>query len=344
MKKKNCSIKDVAEYVGVATSTVSRVLNDRDANIHTSEDTRKRILDAAKFLNYIPNINAKRLYSRKSEVIALVIPSHERHKKNIFSDHHLSEIFSGIESGLTNTNYRLLIIFNDQRFVEKKEYLSLFRQRAIDGMLIWGDYDEHVFWQDLVKSNDPFMFICEPSIPFANYNYIIHDYVQAGQLALEYLKGKGHTNIGWVGAGIKNGITADIETGFSLVKDPPKLISYYGDFSKACGKSLLPQILVENPEISAILTANIQVAEGVEFALKELNRDIDVVVCDYAPDESTCTYPRICVSDYLLGKRAVTQLVELIEGAKERVQETLPVKLLLERTNIVSSENFSKNM
>ncbi len=327
MKNRSCSIRDVAEYAQVATSTVSRVLNGRDAETHTSEETRRKIRAAAKALNYTPNINAKRLNTHKSDVIALVLPSYERHRKNVFSDHHLTEIFSGIEGGLADTDYRLLIVFNDRHFVGRREYLTLFRQRAVDGMLVWGDYDRHTFWEELAEQNYPFMFLSKPSIAVDSYNYVIHNYAQAGQMALEHLQLRRHRHIGWIGASPDNGIVKDIEAGFA--RAPGSVIhSYYGDFTGLCGRELTARALKEHPEITALLVANVPVAEGAQAALQEIARPVDIVACDYSFDEPPCLLPRIGVADHQLGARAVTLLTELIEGKKEKVQELLPVRLL----------------
>ena len=46
------SIKEVAKHAGVAISTVSKVLNGYP---NVSEETKKKVQDAIKELNYIPN-------------------------------------------------------------------------------------------------------------------------------------------------------------------------------------------------------------------------------------------------------------------------------------------------
>ena len=58
------TIKDIARYVGVSTATVSNALNGR-ANV--SEDMRRRIMEAAEQMNYIPNISAKLMRGHKTK-------------------------------------------------------------------------------------------------------------------------------------------------------------------------------------------------------------------------------------------------------------------------------------
>ena len=57
-KTKNCTIRELARYVGLSTCTVSKVLNSPDAGLSIPESTRLKVREAAKKLNYVPNVNA----------------------------------------------------------------------------------------------------------------------------------------------------------------------------------------------------------------------------------------------------------------------------------------------
>ena len=67
------SIKDVAQKAGVGVGTVSRVLNNSG---YVSDETREKIEEAMKNLQYTPNELARNLYHKKSGIIAVPnIPS-----------------------------------------------------------------------------------------------------------------------------------------------------------------------------------------------------------------------------------------------------------------------------
>lgn len=64
MDKKQASkmqIKDIADKLGLSVSTVSVVLNGRGDQVRISKETQKKVLNAAKEINYQPNIYARRL-------------------------------------------------------------------------------------------------------------------------------------------------------------------------------------------------------------------------------------------------------------------------------------------
>ena len=67
---KTTTIKDVAKEAGVSISVVSYVLNN-NPNVSISKETREKVLDAAKRLNYTPNRIAQSMRTKKSMIIGL---------------------------------------------------------------------------------------------------------------------------------------------------------------------------------------------------------------------------------------------------------------------------------
>lgn len=68
------TIKDIARIANVSHVTVSKALNNAPG---VNRDTRERILEIAKELNYTPNIAAKRLANKKLDAIGLIWPKTE---------------------------------------------------------------------------------------------------------------------------------------------------------------------------------------------------------------------------------------------------------------------------
>lgn len=71
---RRATLKDVAERAQVSTATVSYVLNDKKS---ISEQTKTRVYDAIRDLNYVPDLSARSLSSRDSKLIGIVIPQTE---------------------------------------------------------------------------------------------------------------------------------------------------------------------------------------------------------------------------------------------------------------------------
>ncbi len=69
------TLKDIAQIVGVDTSVVSVVLNNREGHIGVSEKRRKQILATAQELGYTPNAVARQLKGEASKIIGLIMPN-----------------------------------------------------------------------------------------------------------------------------------------------------------------------------------------------------------------------------------------------------------------------------
>ena len=66
------TLRDIAQEVGVSVTTVSLVLNNRLARV--SDEIRAQILETAKRLRYVPNQNARSLLTKRTMLIALIVP------------------------------------------------------------------------------------------------------------------------------------------------------------------------------------------------------------------------------------------------------------------------------
>ena len=71
MAKKKATIYDVAKLASVSLATASRVINGIDK---VAPDTKEKVLDAIKQLNYKPNSIAVELASRKNTNVAIIVP------------------------------------------------------------------------------------------------------------------------------------------------------------------------------------------------------------------------------------------------------------------------------
>jgi LacI family gluconate utilization system Gnt-I transcriptional repressor len=96
--RRSLTLRDVSEAAGVSEMTVSRVLRSRG---DVSEKTRKRVLDAAKALGYVPNKIAGALASQRVNLVAVIIPS--------MSNMVFPEVMMGISEILDDTELQPVV-------------------------------------------------------------------------------------------------------------------------------------------------------------------------------------------------------------------------------------------
>ena len=104
MKKKLATIKDIAEELGIAFSTVSRGLQD---NPRISLQTKEKIWEVAKKLNYMANPAALFLKNNSTFTIGILIPS--------LSEVFFTQAITGIENVLEKKGYHSVIIQSRER-------------------------------------------------------------------------------------------------------------------------------------------------------------------------------------------------------------------------------------
>lgn len=119
------NIKDVARRAGVSPSTVSRALSQKSC---VSPETRERILQAAKELNYTPNVIAKSLKMGRTNTVALIVPS--------IRNHIFPEIASGVEDEARKNGITVILCNTDENVEVEKEYITKLRTQWVDGVIV----------------------------------------------------------------------------------------------------------------------------------------------------------------------------------------------------------------
>ncbi|MDQ0090135.1 LacI family transcriptional regulator [Paenibacillus anaericanus] len=118
------SIKDVANIAGVAVGTVSRVINNSGA---VKPNTRRKVEEAIKELNYIPNEVARNFKMQKSKMVALLLPS--------IWNPFFSELAYYIEDELDIEGFKLMLCNSGGKPEKELYYLDMIRQNKVAGIV-----------------------------------------------------------------------------------------------------------------------------------------------------------------------------------------------------------------
>ncbi|PRA07424.1 MULTISPECIES: LacI family DNA-binding transcriptional regulator [Paenibacillus] len=132
------TIKDVAQLAGVSVATVSRVINDRG---YVHADTRKKVEDAVKALNFSPNEVARSLYKRKSKLIGLLLPD--------IANPYFPQLARGVEDRMQEQDYRLIFGNSDEDERKEQDYIQTFIQNNVVGVISSTNYPHSSIYENL---------------------------------------------------------------------------------------------------------------------------------------------------------------------------------------------------
>lgn len=164
------SIKDIARIAGVSVATVSRVLNNKEASIPISEETRERVLAVIEKNNYKPNYAARRLRNKELEQsIGIYIPwGWGIGGPASFT----AKLLETVSLCIQGSSYYLSLIFYESGSIET-HYQELLRVRThrISGMLIAGaDPDDIRFLDAAVRMHrSPPFVVLHRKLSYGNY-------------------------------------------------------------------------------------------------------------------------------------------------------------------------------
>jgi LacI family transcriptional regulator len=265
---KRVTSQEVADAAGVSRTTVSLVLNNVEG-IQISEETRKRVIDAAQELDYVPDAAARALASRRAQIIGLLLTRSPHH---IASDAFLTQILDGLINVIHCHNMRLLIDIIEPEH-QKEAYLQLVRAKHIDGVILSGPrFDDQAL---RALEADGFPAVLMGQLPGTNLNSVDVDNRSAARQAVEHLVNLGHHQIACI-TNAPTLYTAAEErlSGYREALESNGLVYNealvrHGDFSIGSGYQQMCDLVSSGAQFTAAFVASDEVALGAKAALRE---------------------------------------------------------------------------
>jgi LacI family transcriptional regulator len=300
-------MQDVAAAAGVDTSVVSRVLSG-DAGLNVRPETRRRVMDAVRSLDYRPNAAARTLKTARTMAIGMLLPD--------LANTVYAAIAQGAEQRAGAAGYVLLMATGSA--AARRSIL----EDRVDGLLYAIATAENV---DEVRpaATLPSLLVNRRE-PGAGPSVVCDDEAGAAA-AVRHLVGLGHRRIAHIGGPQGVDTARRRLRGYRRVMDehglpaPPELV-VESQFDELGGATAAARLLRLDPLPTAIVVANVTAAIGAMAAVRDaglhIPRDIsiigfhDVPLAPYlAPPLTTVRMPLI-----ELGSQAVDSVLAMIDG------------------------------
>ncbi len=315
----HATIKDVAKKAGVSIATVSFVLNNTPGRT-ISEKVKKRVLAAARDLDYSARASAVGLAGRKTRNVAIVFYTDAATVSNAFH----SYVVQGAIKETIARDYNILFSFVPE-YKSLPDLPKVVREKNAEGVLFL-----HLISPKMIKDLqgrgikvvliDP-----EPKVP--NVDTIQFDARRGGTMAVEHLLLLGHKHIGMLVGSLERPSVADRVAGFEAAfkqygvpYDRKKQLFVAAQFSYAGAYEKGKEVLRKHKSLTAFVCGNDEMAAGALRAAHESGRrvpeDLSIVGFDdiLMSNHTDPPLTTIRVKKEELGQAGMARLISLVEG------------------------------
>ncbi|MDL9978415.1 LacI family DNA-binding transcriptional regulator [Microbacterium sp. ASV49] len=316
----------IAERVGVSVTTVSRVLNQDEAQPErwASPETIAAILEAAKEGGYRRNPHAASLRTARSNLIGVLVPR--------LQDFVLATIYEGIDEAAAEHGVSTFVTNSmDDPALQRTRTQSML-DRRVDGLIFGDAHYGDPFLDELEAQEIPFVLTSRRS---GDHLAVTCDDLEGGRLVARHLLELGRTKIAviaglpFASTGLERtrGLVDEVRAaGFDI---PDRWIIQNG-FDAAAGRAAAERIFAAEPYPDAVFATNDFAAIGAMGVLRDkglrIPEDVALVGYNDTPLAESITISLTTVRSpmHQMGRVALETLLDLIAGHQVASQRLMP--------------------
>jgi LacI family transcriptional regulator len=323
------TIIEVAAEAGVSFGTVSRVINN---DVHVAPDTRERVQETMRRLNFVANRQARSLAGGKTHTIGMLVPD--------LGTGYIGEIIRGIDAELGVSGYDLMLYTTHRAAAKEASYVANLVQDMVDGLVLVLPRNPVDYIATLEKRKFPFVLIDHqgtgedcPAVGATNW--------QGAYNATDYLIRLGHQRIGFITGWLDLGAALDRLDGYKTALRTHHLpvednLIYEGTFAQLDGYTGALKFLDLASPPTAIFASNDVMAMAAMDAVRERGfrapEDISIIGFDDIPQASLVRPALTTIRQPLeqMGRVATQMLMEILQNPDMRPKRIeLPTEIII---------------
>jgi LacI family transcriptional regulator len=325
------TLADVAAEAGVSPMTVSNVVNERPG---VSEATRKRVLEVASQMGYVPNLSARGLARGRTNLVGVL--THD------LTSQYALEIVRGIADELAVAELEALISATYQNSARERERVAFLTQDIVDGLILIAPVLEPETFELLQSRKRPTVVI-DPRRIDVDLPRVTADNYHGTRAATEHLLELGHTRIAYIAGDPDFDSSSNRLRGYHDALriagiDIDDRLIVQGDFSRASGTHLAATLLADDRPTAIIAAADVMALGAIDAARAaglRVPTDVSVVGFDDIPQAEE-SFPKLTtVSQPLheMGQTGARMLLSLIDGKRPLLEHVeFPTRLVRRAT------------
>jgi len=307
------TIKDIARILNISVSTVSRALRDAyDVN----PETREKVLQLAKELDYKPNFNASGLAGGGTRNLGIILP--------FITNYYFSMVITGIQEMAYAKGYNIVLYVTNDSPERELDVVKNLNTQNLDGVLVavCSDSAANGYFERIIAEGTPVVFF-DRVLGGVDASKVVQDDYNGAFEAVEHLIQQGFTRIAHVAGPLDLDFTRQRLAGYldALERyDIPvrKEWIVHSGFSQAHGEDDLARLFDQTERPDAVFAVNDRKAIGVMQALKArrvaIGRDFGVIgfTNDTMSTIITPTLSTVAEPAYEVGKMSCELLLQHI--------------------------------
>lgn len=334
---KRVRLVDIAERLNITKVSVSKALRDHP---DISRETRALVKKTAEEMGYSPNLVARSLSSRKSNVIGVVVPK--------IAHTFFSSVIDAIQEKATQEGYGILLAVSNEKADLEASHIERLLAMRVDGLLISVSQEAPnlAIYEKILEMHVPLVFFDRTvqDLPFSSVTVddrggarmAVESLVSRGFRKIAHIAGSQSTNIGRERLiGYEEGLSAH-----GIPLDPALVVD--GGFDERHGYRAYKKILESGKRPDAIFAVSFPVGLGARAAMSEVDpqmlETVQMVSFGDGGIGDFFTYPHHCVRQPVreLGNRAVSILLEEIDSV-HRGDDTVAPRYEVLQTELITS-------
>ena len=335
------TIHDVAKAAGVSARTVSRVINDLP---RVSPQTRERILQVIRDLNFSPNLRARALANNRSYLLGLVHT--DPNSENV------DQVHRGLFRECMRHQYEVIAHPIESNLDLVDDVLSFVNRSRVDGLVVMAPSSEDArLAQALYDNRIASVGVAAAPLPNFGLMLVSRERDASAQVAAHLVE-LGHRQLGFISGPLDQLSATERQQGFTNglqaagIGLPAERI-VEGDYSFESGLTCARRLLARDPRPTAIYACNDRMAAGVLTVAAELGirvpEELSVVGFDNTYLASVLNPALTTIDRPLseLGRRAGEWLVAAQTTREESAPrvEHVDLKLVLRRSTGRAPDN-----
>lgn len=337
--KKKLSIIDIAQKIGVSTTTVSFILNGKAKEKRISDSLTQRVLDLVKEVEYKPNHLAQSLRTGKTNIICLIVED--------ISNPFFASVARHIEEKAYKKGYKIVYCSTDNDVEKTRDLIQVFSQRQVDGYIITAPEGIEKDLSTLAGNHIPYILF-DRFFKDLDSDYVIINNFESTCNAIKHLIENGFKKIAFFTVSSDQNQMHERLAGYEAAMHENSLSPrvFKIDYNQDSATETIAALLKKNADIDAVFFATNYLAirglEAINHLQLNIPGDIGVVAFDdhdifkiYQPPITAIAQPIEEISQQLI--------TILLNHLDKKTTKTEVKKIVLPANLIIRKSSSSSN-